>query len=477
MVGLVSFAAYIPVYRLTFNMIADVWGGGGKKGEKAVANFDEDSITMAVEAGRECLKGIEKDRVDALFFASTTPPYKEKQSASIVAAALDLREDIFTADITDSIRSGTIALKAALEMVKSGAARTALVTASDCRIAPPKSALESVFGDGAAAFLVGVDGVSVEIEASHYLTSEFVDFWRLEYDKTIRTWEDRFIRDEGYLHHVQKVVNALLTAHNLSPQDFARVVLNAPDVRVHQEAGKILGFDAKTQLQDPLFDRVGNAGVAAAPIVLVAALEEAKHGDRILLTNYGDGAEAHVLRITGETGMLKKRKSVRENLDSKLTLANYGKYLSFKELIEFAHTPEFRLRTSLPAIWRDRKWVYRFYGQKCKKCEKEQFPMQKHCMYCGAPQESLEEIPMAQREGALVTYSVDERAPFAETPNVTGAMSLGGGARFFTQVTDSDVNRLKVGMPMDLTFRRIHDGLGIHNYFWKCKPKRTPVRE
>ncbi len=52
MVGLVSFAAYIPVYRLTFNMIADVWGGGGKKGEKAVANFRGLDMTRSGESDK-----------------------------------------------------------------------------------------------------------------------------------------------------------------------------------------------------------------------------------------------------------------------------------------------------------------------------------------------------------------------------------------------------------------------------------------
>ena len=101
MQGIESYAAYVPVYRLSREILGQVWGGKGK-GEKAVANVDEDSLTMGVEAGRQCLRGIDQNSVGALYFASSTPPYGEKQSASIIAAALDLREDIITADITDS---------------------------------------------------------------------------------------------------------------------------------------------------------------------------------------------------------------------------------------------------------------------------------------------------------------------------------------------------------------------------------------
>jgi len=63
MAGIVSFGAHIPKYCLSRELLRQVWGGGGK-GEKAIANFDEDSLTMAVEAGRDCIKGMQKDMVD-----------------------------------------------------------------------------------------------------------------------------------------------------------------------------------------------------------------------------------------------------------------------------------------------------------------------------------------------------------------------------------------------------------------------------
>ena len=472
MVGIVTYGAYIPIYRLSKEVMSYTWGGGGGKGEKAVANWDEDSITMAVEAGRDCLKGIGGDPVDALYFATTTPPYKEKQSASIIAAALDLSEDIITADFSNSIRSGTIAIRAALDAVKAGSAKKALVIAADCRIPPPNSNFESFFGDGAAAVLIGEDDVVVEIEGSHYTTSEFVDIWRMEYDKITRTWEDRFILEEGYLKHLQKAVSTLLKAHELTTKDFTKATFYAFDARSHATMAKNLGLDAKTQVQDPLFDKVGNTGAAHALINLVAALEEANPEDMILLGNYGDGADAHILRAGEKIAKLKDKRSISKNLQSKLMLENYGKYIKFRRLMEFEQTSDYRQRTSLPQMWRDRNWIYRFHGHKCKKCGKIQFPMQKACMYCQAREEFLEEIPLADKKGSLVTYSMDERALVVDTPNVIAAVNLEGGGRIFSQMTDRDINNLRVGMPMESTFRRIHDALGVHNYFWKCRPVR-----
>ena len=72
MSGIVSFGAYLPYYRLSRGAIKGAWGKGGGKGERTVANFDEDSITMAAAAGMDCLRGFPLDEVDGLFFASTT---------------------------------------------------------------------------------------------------------------------------------------------------------------------------------------------------------------------------------------------------------------------------------------------------------------------------------------------------------------------------------------------------------------------
>lgn len=472
MVGIVSYGAYIPIYRLSRGILDQVWGGGAGKGEKAIANWDEDSITMAVEAGMDCLKGVEKQSVDALYFATTTPPYKEKQSASIIAAALDLREDIIAADFANSLRSGTIAIRVALDAVKAGSAKKVLVIVSDCRIPAPDSAFEPIFGDGAAAFLIGEDGVVAEIESSYYLTSEFIDVWRLEYDVVPRTWEDRFTLEQGYQPHLQKAFSTLLSTHKLTPKDFTKAAFYAPNARSHAAMVRALKLDAKTQVQDPLFDNVGNTGAALALMTLVGALEEAKPGDRILLGNYGDGADAHIIRVREGIGELKDRRGIKKHLQSKLVLENYGKYVRFRNLMKFEETPMTRPRTSLTAIWRDRNWVYRCHGHQCKKCGKVQFPLQKRCMYCQAEEEFLEEVPLADRKGTLFTYSMDERAAVVDPPNVLAAVNLEGGGRVFSQMTDRDVNNLRVGIRMELTFRRIHDALGVHNYFWKCRPVR-----
>src|SRR3972149_5907540 len=122
MVGITSAGAYIPIYRLERDEIARAWGGRSSGGKRAVAGYDEDAVTMAVAAALDVFKR-GGDSADGLSLATTTAPYKEKLSAAIVASAADLPGECRTADFTDSLRSGTIALKAALDAVKAGPAK------------------------------------------------------------------------------------------------------------------------------------------------------------------------------------------------------------------------------------------------------------------------------------------------------------------------------------------------------------------
>ena len=118
-IGIISYGAYIPLYRLSYKQIAEEWGQVPRNGEKAIANWDEDSLTMGVEAALDCLSGTKEPNIDAVFFASTTPPYREKQAASILARVVEAEEEAFTVDFTDSLRAGTSAIIAAINFINS----------------------------------------------------------------------------------------------------------------------------------------------------------------------------------------------------------------------------------------------------------------------------------------------------------------------------------------------------------------------
>lgn len=470
--GIVSYGGYIPIYRLSREEIARLWGGGFRRGEKAVANCDEDSITMGIEAAIDCLKGVERDTVDGLYFASTTSPYREKRSASIVAAALDLRRDAFSADFGNSLGAGASALKAALDAVNAGSAKRVLVVASDCRLPPPNSVFESLLGDGAAALLVGEEDVITTIEGQYTISSDFLDIWRREKgDSYIRSWESRFIIDKGYLTLLPEVVTGLLKRCSLTPNDITKAAFYGPDARSHATIAQRLGLD-KNQVQEPMFDLLGNTGSPFFMMILVAALEKAKGGDRILLASYGDGADAFLLRVTEQIERVGDRRGIERHLSSKMMLPNYGTYLRFRDLVEWEAKPFPPPESSDNVFYREEKALIRGYGQKCQVCGHVQFPPQRVCMWCQA-KDQFEEARIVDRKGKLFTFSLDERAVFAlDLPNVLVIVDLEGGGRVYNQATDREPGKLEVGMDMEFTFRKFHEGSGFHNYSWKCRPAR-----
>lgn len=437
-----------------------------------MANWDEDSITMAVEAAINCIDGRERRLIDGLYLATTTPPYREKQCASIVAAALDLRQNIHTLDVTGSLRSGTIALAAAADAIKAGSARQILVVAADSRLSAPNSELESTLGDGAAAFLLGDSDIAASVEGSYSLSSEFIDTWRIEQDAFLRTWEDRFVITHGYQDHLRRAALELMKQHRLASKDFAKAIFYAPSSRRHAEMARSLDFDPKTQVQDSLFSTVGNTGTAFAPMMLAAALEEAQPGQKFLLVNYGDGADAFILESREPITKLRDRRGIAAHLTSKMILPNYETYLRFRNLVgqEADLRPPFR--TSLPVLWRERKQVFSLYGSRCKRCGTIHIPMQRVCGACQA-KDDYEEVRLSDRKGKVFTYSMDERANVIDLPNVLCIIDLEGGGRFYSVMTDRDPAKIEIGMPVELTFRKINTALGVHNYFWKCRPIRA----
>ena len=157
MIGITSFGAYIPRLRLSRSSIVQGMGWFApaimavSQGERSMCNWDEDSITMAVAAARDCLVGADKTKLDALYLASTTLPFADRQNAGIVSAAMNLPEEIITADFTAAQKVATTALITALESIQSGNRKNILVAASDKRETKAAYFYEMWFGDGAAA--------------------------------------------------------------------------------------------------------------------------------------------------------------------------------------------------------------------------------------------------------------------------------------------------------------------------------------
>ncbi|MDP3285439.1 MAG: short-chain dehydrogenase, partial [Desulfobacterales bacterium] len=216
MIGITSYGAYIPRLRLDRTAIFQAMGWFAPaimmvaQGHRSMCNWDEDSITMAVAASRDCLLGKDKKELDGLFLASTTLPFADRQNAGIVSTALNLKENILTSDFTSSQKAGTSALVAALEAVRGGGMKNILVTAADRRETKTAYFYEMWFGDGAASVAVGDKDVIAEFKGSYSVSYDFVDHHRGAFKKYDYVWEERWVRDEGYSKIIPEAVNGLM---------------------------------------------------------------------------------------------------------------------------------------------------------------------------------------------------------------------------------------------------------------------------
>jgi len=480
MVGITSYGAYIPLQRISRKVISSATGwstsAASLPGEKAVANYDEDSLTMAVAAAIDCLNGLEREKIDSLYFATTTPPYRERQNAGIIATTLDLRNDIRTSDFSDSLKAGTSALLAACDAVKAGSDASVMVCASDCRLGKAGSPQEVMFGEGAASLLLGNSDVVASLEGFYSLSYDFMDQWRADGDKYNRMWEDRWVRDQGYTKFIPEAISGLLKKYGLEIKDFAKVVFPCIYLREHGAIAKKLQLDP-AQIQQEMLTTVGDTGTAHSLMMLVAALEDAKPGDKILVASYGNGSDAMFFQVTEQVEKPNGRMGIRKHLESRKELNSYERYSSFRDVIPMETGFRGEVGPSMVSMmWRERKTILGLVGSRCKKCGTPQYPSQRVCVNpdCGAIDE-MEEYRFADKKGRLFSYTGDSLAFSASPPELYGIVEFEGGGRFNFNLTDCDLDSLSVDMPVEMSFRKKYADTvrGIHGYFWKAMPARA----
>ena len=480
MTGIVSYGGYVPRYRLNRKLIYKNMGWmnpatiANSKGEKAVANYDEDSITLAVAAGLDALEGFEKEKVEGVYFASTTMPYKERLNAGILAPALGLRDHVRSADFSGGLKAGTTALLAALEGVESRRMGSVVVCSSDCRLGKPSSAQEMVFGDAGAAMVVGNDGVIAEFKGSYSITYDFCDHYRGDYAKYDRQWEDRWVRDLGFDQFIPEAINGLLDKYHLKIDDFSKVIYPCHYPAERKKLNKILKIAPEIE-QDNFQNEIGDTGTAQSLVMLASALEKAKPGDRLLVVSFGSGCDALYFEVTEAIEKIKDRHGISGCLANRAELDNYSKYLVWRDILpaETGLRGEEDLWTRASVLWRNRRFVFGLCGSRCRKCGTPHLPPQQVCVNpdCGAIEE-MEDYVFSDKRGRLVSFTGDLLAASLNPPAVYGQVMFEGGGKYMCDFTDCDMEELSTGMPVSMTFRRKYydKKRGVSGYFWKAKP-------
>ncbi|WP_114955115.1 hydroxymethylglutaryl-CoA synthase family protein [Sphingosinicella terrae] len=478
-VGITAYGAYVPRRRLQRSAVhqAHAWFAPGlkglAKGERAMANWDEDVVTMATEAARDCLGGEERGSIASLLLASTSAPFADRQNAGIVKEALNLSDAVTTLDAGGSRKAGTSALIQALRAVEGGAGETLCIAAERHRSRPASEA-ELLDGDGAAALLLGSDRVIARFLGAHSVSIDFVDHFRAAGAEFDYVWEARWVRDEGYLALAGKAIAAALAAFGLAGSDVDHLVAPIAARGVPEALAKATGIAAGT-VADGLSARLGDCGTAHPLVMLAHVLETARPGEKILLLGFGQGADILLFEATAEIERLRRPLGVSGWLARGRSEDNYMRYLAFAGhlKLDVGMRAEFDQKQPLTALYRNRKTVLALVGGRCPRTGAIQFPKSE----IGVPVDGVattphEDYPLADRPARILTFTADRLGYSPDPPGCYGMVEFDGGGRMVCEFTDVEPEALEVGMPMRMVFRikAVDERRDFIRYFWKAAP-------
>ncbi len=483
MIGIVSYGGHIPKLRLNRMSIFQTMGWFAPaivmvaQGERSFCNWDEDSITMAVAAGRDCLTDMDKSAVDAIFLCSTTLPFQDRSNAGVVKTALNLKDNMLAQDMTSCLKAGTTGLITALSTIGRGDVKQALVVASDKRETKAAYFYEMWFGDGAAALMVGHENVIAEFKGSYSVSYDFVDHYRGERSKYDYMWEERWLRDEGYSKIIPEAVKGLFNKLSISMDDVDKFVFPCFFKAEHKKIASALGAGPE-KVADNLHEVCGETGTAHPLVMFVQALEQSSPGDRILLAGFGQGCDALYFQVTENIKNMASRKGINGSLADKRPTDNYAKFLKFRDLIqtEMGIRAEVPMQTAMTVVWRKRKMLLGMVGGKCTKCGTPQFPKMDICVNpdCKALR-SQEDYEFADIPATVKSFTGDLLAVSLDPPAIYGMVQFEGGGRFMADFTDCELSDVRVGQPVTLSFRKRYTDRerGFSGYFWKATPVRS----
>ncbi|WP_107775037.1 OB-fold domain-containing protein [Nocardioides sediminis] len=465
MSGIIALDVYVPRHRLHRSAIASALGTRATRGARAVASYDEDTTTLAVEAARDLLA----DRApSALLFVTGDPVYLDKSNATVVHAGLGLSSTITAHDMHGSGRAVVGALRAALDAGSAG--RDVVLVTSDIRTGRPGSTDETAGGDAAAAVYVSADEEPVaRLLGAGSATEEFLDRWREPGQRWSQVWEERF-GESIYVPLGRSAVDRALADAGLTIDDVDHLVVAGPHERAVRSLKRLHGLRSDADVADRMTGTVGNAGGTGLLLELADVLDRAAADAVVLVVALADGADALVLRTTDRVAAARPVAPVAERVGRGTLAVDYPTFLSWRGMLD--REPPRRpspVKPSAPSSARTSAWKFSFTGSRCLECEAVHLPPSRVCQQCHAV-DRMDELRLADRRASVATFTVDHLAFSPSPPFLAAVLDFDGGGRFPAELTDVDADAITIGARFEMTFRCLYEADGVRNYFWKGRP-------
>lgn len=483
-VGIHAFGGYVPRLRLQRKAVfaANGWFNPGLRGlangERSMASWDEDAITMAVEAARDCLGDSDRTIVSRVSLASTSLPNADRQNSTIVKEALNLPDAVAAFDLAGSQRAGTSSLLDSFYAAGGGGGHL-LCLASERSLQRPGSEGELTAGHAAAAMLIGPGEGAAKFLGGHSVTMDFVDHFRAAGEAFDYHWETRWIRDEGFGKIVPAAIAAALMKLGLASDDIDYFVFASAMRGVSQAVAKAAKISPDAVV-DGLAGVMGHAGAAQPLVLLSHVLEQAEPGKKIMLVGFGGGCDIIVLETTAAIDDARPRTGVVGALKEGKAEDNYIRYLSFSGLIDLdkGMRAEFDQKPVLTALYRERKAVLGLVGGRCTKTGTVQFP--KSPISVNQQERTIhtqEDYPLAEMPARIISYTGDSLTFTPDPPAYYGSVEFEGGGRTMMEFVDFDEGAVEVGERVRMVFRikAVDDRRGFTKYFWKAAPARVRI--
>ena len=343
-VGIVSYGAYIPRYRIRVEEIAKVWGANANSiidglmvFEKSVPDLDEDTITIAVEAARYAINraNINPEKIGAVYTGSESHPYAVKPSSTVIAEAIGATPDLTVADFEFACKAGTAAIQTCMGMVETGMIELGVAIGSDVSQGAPGDALEYTAAAGGVAYIIGKKDQVANIESTYSYTTDTPDFWRRE-GMPYPEHGGRFTGEPGYFKHVSSAAEGLMKRMGTKPSDYNYAIFHQPNGKFPTRVAKMLGFTSEQIKPGLVVPRLGNTYSGSCMMGLAATLDIAKAGDRIFMTSFGSGAgsDAFSFTVTDRIDEIRNGAPSVETLLANPVYINYATYARHKGKIK-----------------------------------------------------------------------------------------------------------------------------------------------
>ena len=381
-----------------------------------------------------------------------------------------MRRDIRTLGIGHSQRAGVAGLLGALRNRN----EQALYIASATPRGKPGSVQEISSGAGAAAFTLGSEAVIAEAIGSASLSALFVDHFRASDAAYDYVWEERWVRDEGYLKLVPQAVRQALAQAGIDAAAVDSFILGSPLKGVAAAVAKSLGI-AADKVADALDAELGYCGTAHPLIQLARQLESAQPGQVIVVAGFGQGCDVLVLRTTEAITAFRPRRGINAALADGIEQPEYLRFLSYANGIEleWGMRAEKNAKTALTEQYRSADSILGFVAGRSADGT-VQFPQLPYSVVPGKPdpRSTFEQVPLADEPAKVLTITADWLSYHPAPPLYVGFVQFDNGARLLMETVDVGPGGVDVGTPLKMVFRiKEQDKVrGYARYFWKATP-------